>query len=127
MDLQKELDALHKELEQTNLTPFITQKQVQALAIIMGRCITNTPNKHKKEARIWMLNEIAGNALWTVARVETITSTKNLTGSMASILIDLFKGDAENDWEPSDYAKRLIGALEKRFEAEIRTRESAIG
>ena len=124
MDLEKELQALHKELEYTNLQPYITQKQVKALAILMGKCIEN--KKYKKEIRIHALNRIAGKALLAVANVGDITSTKNLTGTMAKILLDLFL-ESKNSWEPSDYAKRLIGALENEFEKELRAGENEVG
>ncbi|MHC4311213.1 MAG: hypothetical protein ACYSW3_01930 [Planctomycetota bacterium] len=118
MNLEAELWSLHQELEQTNLRPYITQKQAQALAILMGKCI-DAKGKKKKEVRYYALNRIAADALWMVADVKNITSTKNLTGTMAKILIDLFLED-EDTWEPSTYAQRLIGALEKEFEANAR-------
>lgn len=117
-DLDAELKALHEELVNTNLEPYVTQKQVQLLASLMGQCITN--KKKRREIRIWILNQIAGKAMFRVAGIAEITSTKNITGTMASILIELFLSD-EGDWKPSLYAKRLIEAMENRFEAEFGT------
>lgn len=120
-DLDAELKALHEELVRTNLEPYVTQKQVQLLASLMGQCITN--KKKRREIRIWILNQIAGKAMLRVAGITEITSTKNITGTMASILIELFLSD-EEDWKPSLYAKRLIEAMENRFEAEFGTGEN---
>jgi hypothetical protein len=58
-----------------------------------------------------------------IAGIEEITSTKNLTGTMAKILLDLFLED-ENTWEPSNYAKRLISALEKKVKTDVGTKEN---
>jgi hypothetical protein len=123
MDLDNELQVLNSELEQTNLEPYITQKQAAALAILMSRCIKD--KKNKKEIRLYALNLIAGSALQKVAGIERIKSTKNLTGTMASVLIDLFKEDS-NGWEPSGYAKRLIEKIESKFKAEPETRQVSI-
>ncbi|MHA2323134.1 MAG: hypothetical protein ACXACG_15995 [Candidatus Thorarchaeota archaeon] len=123
MNLEAELWSLHQELEQTNIRPYITQKQAQALAILMGKCIKGK-GKRKKEVRIYALNMIASDALSIVADVSTITSTKHLTGTMAKILLDLFLKD-DISWEPSSYARELIGEIEKDFEKNTGTGESS--
>jgi hypothetical protein len=123
MDLDKELQVLNSELEHTNREPYITQKQAAALAILMGRCIKD--KKNKREIRLYALNLIAGSALQKVAGVDKIKSTKNLTGTMASVLIDLFL-EEDSGWQPSGYAERLIEKIENRFETEPETREISI-
>jgi hypothetical protein len=121
MDLEKELQSLYDELAATNLRPYITSKQCQALAILMDKCINN--KKRRRDIRIHALNRIAGAALADVAGVYNIESTKNLTGTMATRLIDLFLED-KTTWEPSFYARQLIGALESEFETFIEAGES---
>lgn len=123
MDLEKELWVLHEELGHSGIRPYITQKQVRALAILMGKCIQEKRSKIKKQIRIYALDRIAGDAVWKVANVENLTSTKNLTGTMAKILLDLFLEDEES-WKPSDYAKRLIGALESEYKEKFGSGES---
>ena len=121
MDLDRELRILNKELEETNIEPYITAKQAQGLAILMGRCIKDS--KRQRDIRIYALELIAGDPLRKVAGVSKVKSTKNLTGSMASILINLFL-EEDSGWQPSKYAERLIGEIEKRFEADPAAREN---
>ena len=120
MDLDKELRVLNSELEQTNEEPYITQKQAAALAILMSRCIQN--KKDKRYIRMYALRLIAGEPLRKVTGVQKIKSTKNLTGTMASILIDLFL-EEDSGWQPNSYAKGLLGAIEERFETDPEARE----
>ncbi len=118
MNLEKELQSLYDELSATNLKPYITSKQAQGLAILMDKCIDN--KRQRRDIRIHALNRIAGPALANVASVYNIESTKNLTGTMATRLIDLFL-ENKTTWEPSFYARQLIGTLESEFETIVRT------
>ena len=127
MNLENELRSLHEELEQTNLLPYITSKQAQFLASTMGKCIKN--KKQSREIRLYALNRIASDALWQIANVREIISTKTLTGTMAKVLLDLFLEDEDGipdeqkTYRPSSYGKRLIEALENEFEKDNRTGE----
>jgi len=108
MEILVELDALHENLKANpELQPYVTQKQVQGLASLMGQGLEDK----SRENRITVLRLLAGPALFDICGV-LITSTKNLTGKMASFLIDQLLEPDSNPWRLSEYGRELLSQTE---------------
>ena len=85
MDLQVELEAIHENLTADTRLLYISQKQAQSLASLMTQGLGEGATK---AMRIRALQIIAGPAMKEIySPTHVITSTKNLTGPVASFLI----------------------------------------
>lgn len=103
MKINVELDAHEVNLVAAGgIEPYITQKQCQVLARLMGEVFP------KRWQRIEALNLIAGKAVQRVTGITEITTTKNLTSSMASYLINQLKDKRDDEWTLSRYGREFL-------------------
>lgn len=111
MDIQAELEAHTANLKAVGgIEPYVTQKQVQGIVSLMRQAFP------ERDQRIAVLRLIAGPAMQAVAGVE-ITSTKNLTGRMASYLIEQLREPGSTPWKLSGYGQRLLEAAKAQAES----------
>lgn len=110
MDIQAELDGHYYNLISAGgIEPYVTKNQVITIAGLMNKVLTT------RSQRIAVLKMIAGNAMQKVAGVE-VSSTKNLTGRMASYLIDQFLVPKSKPQELSDYGREFLEGCKASLE-----------
>jgi len=118
MNIHAELDAHEVNLVAAGgVEPYITKKQVTALAIMMSQVLPN------KKQRIAVLKLITDKAMRRVVGVEA-TSTKHLTGRMASYLINQLKDRYSDDWSLSEYGRDFLEGAKALLEADTVTATS---
>lgn len=111
MNVQAELQAHESNLKTAGgIEPFVTRKQVQGIVSLMRQVIPD------RDERITVLRLIAGGAMMKVAGIE-IQSTKNLTGRMASYLIDQLLEPNSTPWKLSDYGRDFLEATKAYAES----------
>jgi len=118
MNIQQEIEALQENLLATekNLTGniasfslrYITLKQIGGLN---GLIRMGSVNKGRK-MRIAILKMWAGEPMRRLANIE-FASSKNLTGDVASFLINLLRIPDSKPWKLTQYGKDLIRETEK--------------
>lgn len=104
MDIVAELKAHECNLKAVGgIEPFVTSKQVQAVACLMRQAIP------ERTERIAVLKLMAGNAMKSITGIE-IQSTKNLTGRMASYIIAQLLDPNSTPWKLSNYGREFLVA-----------------
>lgn len=102
MDFELELQGHRRNLRAlSDVEPYVTQKQVRSIAMLMGEVLPGRTD------RINVLRLLAGEPMRAVTGVN-IESTKNLTGKMASYLINQFKEPESELMELSDYGREFL-------------------
>ncbi len=113
LDLDLELEALKVNLLAEDNPYNISQKQVQALASVIGQGLQN----RKRENRLDVLRLLAQDAV-TIRTGYKIESTKLIPGAFASVLLDMLIVN-NIDWELSDYGRELLFLAEERVKARV--------
>jgi len=113
LDLDLELEALKTNMLAEDNPYNISQKQVQALASVMGQGL----QKKSRKNRLNVLRLLAQDAVY-IRTGYIIESTKQIPGAFASVLLDLLIVDNIN-WELSDYGRELLFLAEERVKAGV--------
>jgi hypothetical protein len=111
-NLQETLDAIHDNLIDLPHS-LVSKKQVLTIVFLMNEGLKNKD----RETRIAVLKMLAGPAMKARYNVE-IESTKNLSGRIASYLIDQFHDPAyrPHAWRLSPFGRQLLGRCEDAIE-----------
>jgi hypothetical protein len=109
MNLDIELQALTQNLLADTSIQFITQLQIGGLNGLLSMGLQDK----SPETRHAVLRVLAGDAMFKIAGVE-VNSAKNLTGPVATFLINILKQLDSSPWRLSRYGTELIAAVESR-------------
>lgn len=110
MDLAIELKALHLNCIATSDTQFVSHRQVGGVCGLLKKGLEDD----SRENQIAVLRLLVGPAMAQMANVE-IHSRKNLTGDIATTLINLLLEPDSKPWELSEYGQELLIAAEKQI------------
>lgn len=114
MDFDIEIEALSRNCKAEPNDRLVSQKQVGGICGLLKQGLED----NGRDMQVAVLGELVGDAMWDIAGVR-ITSRKNLTGRVASVLIEQLKDPDE--WKLSEYGRQLIKEAENR----IRSKEYA--
>lgn len=106
MNIEYELQALHRNLKSALGSYYVTRRQVGALVYLM---LQGLPDRKDRPLRIAVLREWIGEPMKTLHNID-VQSTKNITGPMASFLIEILSEPNNPEMILSKYGHKLIEA-----------------
>jgi len=109
MDIEKELQALHRNLMSVTSNYYVSQKQIGVLIYLM---LQGLPDRKDRGLRIAVLRAWIGKPMHEMYNVD-VMSTKNISGPIASFLIDLLRKSGTDEYVLSKYGCQLIEATAK--------------
>lgn len=105
MDITHELSALHRNLLSTpGRQYFVSRKQIGSLVCLM---MQGLPDRKDRDLRIAVLRAWIADSMKQLFDVE-VESTKNISGPIASFLIDLLREPNNPEMVLNDYGHELI-------------------
>jgi hypothetical protein len=123
-DLDTEISAITANLEAEHdkvlsagesSSMYASQRQLFGLNGLLRKGMKNTDNT----TRYAVLDVIAGKAVKHKLGISPIKSSKNLSGPMTSVLINLLLEPESKPWRLSEYGYWLISAAEARVEIQL--------
>lgn len=109
MNIERELEALHDNLLANTELRYVSLRQLGGLNGLIRQGL-----EHKsKIIRLAVLDRWAGSAMKKLWNIESFDSSKCLTSSAASFLINQLIEQDTHPWELSPYGRKLIEETEK--------------
>lgn len=112
LDLEEERAVLAEAIASLDHSQYVTARQVQALASLVGQGLTDK----RRDNRIAVMDYLIGQPIKDALGVE-FTSFKNISGAIASMLIDLFLVPGSQPWGLNQYGKEIISSAESYVKA----------
>lgn len=118
MNLADELEAIHRNLTSLDTNRYVTKPQIGAIIMLLQEGI----GKVNRPLRIAVLRAFIAKPMKRMCNVN-VQSTKNITGEMASFLIEMLKDPRKPDIRLSAFGQRLITETVKYVEENNLTSE----
>lgn len=109
MNIKEELEALHDNLLANTELRYVTMKQLGGLNGLIRQGLENK----SRMMRMAVLEKWAGEAMKKLWNIKEFDSSKCLTSSAASFLINQLIEPDTHPWELSQYGRELIKETEK--------------
>ena len=116
MVLDTEVGALKRVLRSKEHERFVTSRQIYTLVMLFNEAIPGL----KKPTRIAIMDYLIGDIMWDICEVR-VTSFKNITGEIASALIDQLSERIDDEIHISSYGKEVLVRVKNVVETAVVT------